>query len=273
MRVSLELFLINNFLMNVIVMGVCARSVGQIHWGKVCFAAGFGTLYAAAMQFSPYRALAALPIRMLVFFLLTVIAFRADRLREVPASMARFAACTLFVGGVMYTARQWTGGQSWMGLLIAAPVAGIALLLATGERNRRIDQWEVRLMMRSDYGVARLSALIDTGNRLREPVSGLPVVIVEHRCVKRLLPAGFSLEGAVQNLPPGFRVASYGALGGGGKLLLMRPREIFLSYGEGWVRAPDIWVGLYPGKIPGQVQALAPPIIGRVQPAHGLRIG
>ena len=89
--------------MNAIVMGVCARSAGQVHWGKVCFAAGFGALYAAAMHLSPYRALAALPARALMFLLLTVIAFRADRLREVPASCARFAACTLFVGGVMYT--------------------------------------------------------------------------------------------------------------------------------------------------------------------------
>ena len=103
-----------------------------------------------------------------------------------------------------------------MGLMLAAPLAGIALLLVTGERNRRIDQWEVRLMMRSDYGVARLNALIDTGNRLREPVSGLPVLIVEYRSVKRLLPPGFSLESALRNLPSGFRVARYGALGAAG---------------------------------------------------------
>ena len=113
-----------------------------------------------------------------------------------------------------------------------------------------------------------LKALIDTGNRLHEPISGLPVLIVEERAVKKMLPPSLDPARPDKHLPPRFRLVAYGALGGSGKMACFRPDELLVCYGEGWLRAPDVWVAVYPGKMPGGAQALAPAVIGRIAPAE-----
>ena len=70
------------------------------------------------------------------------------------------------------------------------------------------------------------------------------------------------------SLPPRFRLVAYGALGGSVKMACFRPDELLVCYGEGWLRAPDVWVAVYPGKMPGGAQALAPAVIGRIAPAE-----
>lgn len=62
-------------------------------------------------------------------------------------------------------------------------------------------------------------------------------------------------------------MVGYGALGARGKLLCFKPERLMASYGDAWMRAPDVWVAVYPGQMPGKVTALAPPVIGRVQPS------
>ncbi|NLG25472.1 MAG: hypothetical protein GX558_08960 [Clostridiales bacterium] len=267
MRVSLEYYLLVNFFMNLMTIGICARGAGRVQWAHVTFASAFGAIYAAAMLWKPFALLSAWPMRLVLLVLLSAASMRVDRPRDVLSGAMRLAGGTCFVGGMMGLARQALGGQSRWGLYAAAPLAGIALLAAIDARNRKLDKWGVQLWLRTRRGSARLSALIDTGNRLREPLSGLPVLIVEARAVAKLLPPGFDPAGAARMLPPGFRVARYGGLGGNGQMICFRPDDVYASYGQGWVRAPDVWVGLYPGRMPGAVRALAPPVIGRVQPA------
>ncbi|MDO4739235.1 MAG: hypothetical protein Q4A66_01060, partial [Eubacteriales bacterium] len=44
---------------------------------------------------------------------------------------------------------------------------------------------------------------------------------------------------------------------------------LMVSYGGRWLLAPDVWVAVYPGRIPGQVAALAPTVLGAIRPAEG----
>ena len=47
-RVSVELFVITNFVMNLLVLSVGARAAGTVRWARVSAAAFVGTVYAAA---------------------------------------------------------------------------------------------------------------------------------------------------------------------------------------------------------------------------------
>ena len=108
----------------------------------------------------------------------------------------------------------------------------------------------------------RISALIDTGNRLREPLSGLPVLIVSAKRIAPLLPPQFDPSRARWTLPQGFRLVGYDSLGGGGEMAVFRPDELLISYGDSYVMGPDLWVGVYPQEMPGRVEALAPGMMG-----------
>ena len=124
----------------------------------------------------------------------------------------------------------------------------------------RMEKWEVQVVAFKRGQQARFTALIDTGNRLHEPISGLPVMIVEQRRIERLLPYGFC-EGEAHE---GFRRVAYGGMGGNGYLSAFRPDELLVNYSSGWMRAPAIWIGVYPGRMPGGVCALAPALLGTV---------
>ena len=144
----------------------------------------------------------------------------------------------------------------------------IGMLAFSAVRARRMEKWEMMVrLIRGDRRV-ELNALIDTGNRLQEPVSGQPVIIAAEYKLKNVLSENFEAAHAAERLPPGFRLVGYKSLSGSGKMVCFRPDELLVSTGDGWLRAPDVWVAVYPGKLPGGVSALAPPVLGRVHNVH-----
>ena len=144
----------------------------------------------------------------------------------------------------------------WSALGAALIVLLAACLLPRGE-GASADETPMRIITR--MGTAEVTAMIDTGNRLREPFSDLPVLIVSGRCLTKIIDAVCMDEREI--LPPGFRVVRYRALGGGGHMRCFRPERICALRGREWLDVPDMWVAIYPGGIPGGVDALAPPAV------------
>lgn len=68
---------------------------------------------------------------------------------------------------------------------------------------------------------AEIRAKADTGNLLREPFSGLPVIVCERRALKALLPAQ-SHSAGVQ----GLRMIPFNSIGGSGLLPGLRPESV-----------------------------------------------
>lgn len=130
---------------------------------------------------------------------------------------------------------------------VPAALAGIAAFgLILNLRHPLRGGWQVDVAVRVGDRCARFRALIDTGNCLREPISGQPVLIAEASLLRGLLPVG------------GCRRVAYGALGGGGTLPCFRPTGVWLERGRKRRPAPQIWIAVVPGRIPGAARALAP---------------
>lgn len=119
--------------------------------------------------------------------------------------------------------------------------------------------WSARLTIENGGRVAVFDALIDTGNRLHEPLSGLPVMIVESALIEELMPSDFDPFAPLDNLPRGFRAVSYGGVGGQGVMGAFMPEKTIIMRQGRRLRAPDIWVCAYPGRLPGKTRALLPP--------------
>lgn len=262
--VSFEAYILINFSMNFITIGAMARSQGAVKWGAVAFASLFGALYALAMQLDAFWVLRSWPCRVALSFTLVASTIRIRGPWMLSRAVMVLVCATSFLAGVQMLAFRLTGGVSALSLLVGALCGGALLIAVVDARAQRVTQWEAQICLKSGRKCARFCALIDTGNRLREPVSGLPVLIVEQRLLEGVLPEGFDAAYAAERLPPGFRLAAYGGLGARGKLCCFRPDEVLVSYGEGWMSAPDIWVGVYPGQMPGRVRALAPGVIGTI---------
>jgi len=134
---------------------------------------------------------------------------------------------------------------------LAAPVclgagALLTLVVSAGQPPGSRD-WQVALCLCVGDRSARFPALIDTGNRLREPLSGLPVLIAEASLLRDILPE------------TGYRTLGFGGLGGQGRMACFRPDALWIGVGRRRRRGPDVWVAVSPEPLPGLCQALAPP--------------
>ena len=142
-------------------------------------------------------------------------------------------------------------------------IVAVCAFLNDGIRGTGAMTGTVLLKIATRMGAAEIEAFIDTGNRLHEPLSGLPIIIVAERWLRGVLDEScFSRSGG--RLPPGFRIVRYGALGASGEMICFRPESVCVCEGREWVRGPDVWVAIYPDEMPGTVEALAPPSFGQV---------
>lgn len=131
--------------------------------------------------------------------------------------------------------------------------AGCALVIILARSDGRapplpqIATVEVALGRRS----ATLSALVDTGNLLRDGLTGLPVIVISRRAAARLIclpPDG--------TLLPGMRLLPVRTVSGVSVMTILRPDRLRIRVGGAW-QAAEALIGLSPGGGEG-FQALVP---------------
>jgi len=255
MELSIEGYFAVNFLISAALFTLTARGEGRVRAGAVLLSslAAAGGATAAQAGRLP-RALVPPAV------LATVLA--SQRGQPPRARLKSVGRCALwaglFAGGMLFLQARVSlrapGRAVLFALLLFAACLPLAGRRASGEGSGR-----VRLRIATSMGSTEISAMIDTGNCLREPFSGLPVLVVSAGCLRPVLDP-LCLDEA-RPLPPGFRLVFYRALGGGGRMRCFRPESVSRLCRGRWIEAPDMWVAVYAGRIPGAPDALAPPVL------------
>ena len=107
-------------------------------------------------------------------------------------------------------------------LMAGAGVALLTYLLATLLPGTLCDVRQVEL--RVDGNAVILPAMLDSGNLLRDPVTGLPVLVVPRKAARLLFPGVYDLSD-LSSLPLGFRLLNVRTAAGSALLPLFRPDE------------------------------------------------
>lgn len=252
---SIEGYFIASFLIDLGVLAAAAVRVRGVRAGRVLLGALAGALGASAATGLKWTAAFWPPALCLSLSLCVMLGGR--RARVWMRTAAWTAAATLLTAGLTLSAMVWLKLSAPWAAIGAAGVTFVAACLAPQGGREETAETPVRITTR--MGTAEVTAMIDTGNRLREPFSDLPVLIVSARCLTTVIDAVCMDEREI--LPPGFRVVRYRVLGGGGYMRCFRPERISALKGREWIDAPDMWVAIYPGSIPGGLDALAPPAV------------
>lgn len=129
------------------------------------------------------------------------------------------ASLILGGGAQALTAR---GVPAPFALLAGAGVALLVYLLATLLPGALCDVRQVEL--RVDGNAVILPAMLDSGNLLRDPVTGLPVLVVPRKAARLLFPGVRDLSD-LASLPLGFRLLNVRTAAGSALLPLFRPDE------------------------------------------------
>ncbi len=94
-----------------------------------------------------------------------------------------------------------------------------------------------------------LTALVDTGNLLHDPITRLPVIVISRQAASKLLPDTGELH-------PGMRLISVRTVAGTALMPIFRPQQLQLLLPQGWQSVHAV-VGLSPDGYSG-FQALVP---------------
>ena len=186
MRVSLEWFLLDNFAANWLLLQLSgALSGAAVPPGRRAITCLFGTLWDLLALAKCPRLLS--PLGRVGCLLAT--AFLISRREYLRSLLSLFAASLLLGGGLLLftlgRSSPWTGGVLLGTVPLRAAIYGLCLLIPGVRALRYLVHRGyagscTRIVTLTVGGRARtLTAFVDSGNLLTEPLSGLPVVLVE----------------------------------------------------------------------------------------------
>ena len=188
-----EVFLLDNLLLNLLIVRLAAAllSVRPPLSRQICVSL-FSALIAAAAAYAEPRLTD--PRLRLPMLAVMALAIPVRTARGFAGAMAATAFATLTVGGAAFAAALISGGGAegviagGIGLraaLISAAAASFLPRCARSVLKRRLKNETVAEVVILHKGILRrFTALVDTGNTLTEPMSGLPVAVVKCRAFK-----------------------------------------------------------------------------------------
>lgn len=253
-----------NFMMNTFLFYITARLTSRMITRSRLFAGGALAAVYSLIIFVPgahifYTWLG----KLIVSFFLVWFTFRPGRPIEMLRLYGAFFLASFFLAGTIFalhffgsTPAVVRGGVFYIepprpGMLFAGVLVTFLLITAVwhfSEKQRERRRLRYRLVIKDGETNVNLWALVDTGNNLREPVTGKPLSIVNYHAVRKMLPevlqeafdCGESPVDALLCLDHTtvgrFGIAPYRSLENAGMLITFRPEEAFL-HSDGCVRA------------------------------------
>ncbi len=240
-----------NFCVNCLLLAGTGRMAGQgVVPGRLLCAGLLGAAYAAGCLTPGFQFLGALHWRLISLTLMSLIAFGPEKSGWKAGGI--FALLTMALGGMAMVVGQ---GRGWAMPLCAVGVRLLGQFSLSGRQERRLLPVEI-----SGRGkTVRLTALQDTGNELRDPVTGERVLVIGGGSAQQL--TGLTVQQLRQPLEtlthapiPGLRLIPFHSVGAeNGLLLAMRFPRVKIGEKE----CPGI-VAFAPQQLGGEeYQALA----------------
>ena len=224
MPVYLDVLIVLNFLVDFFLLLGTQRLSGYApNIKRAMLAAALGGVYGGACILPGFRFLANTGWRVVILGLMAVLAFgyRRDALRR----GILFVLLSMALGGV---ATGLSGGGFWKLTLSALAVCLMCLLGFRGRVGREYLLVELE-------GLS-LTALRDTGNALKDPITGQQALVVSVEVGKRLLgltPMELANPAGVLSKVSGGRLIPYHAVGKSGMLLTKRYENVRIGDWKG----------------------------------------
>lgn len=221
LTVYLDLVMILNFLVDFLLLMGTNRLAGFPGApGRCAAAAFFGSIYAAFCLLPDFRFLGNFLWRCVSLCLMALIAFGLRR--DAVKRGGVFLLLSLALGGMALCFTK----QNFAALTLGS--AGVWLLCRVSFGDGAVGREYVPVTLTYGGKTASFTALRDTGNALRDPISGEPVLVVSGEIGERLTgltrqQLSSPLETMAARPLPGLRLIPYHAVGNkGGLMLAMR---------------------------------------------------
>jgi len=198
---------VGSLVMNLMILWVTAR-LGRVSYNRWQLLGGsaIGALYSLALFFPSAQSLLTPGCKLLVSALMVAAVFLPRPPGKALVLLGYFYLVTFALGGTVqgittFLHSNYSGGIAagvmqavdaylWYAVLLSLVVYW-TLGRIVPERLRKmlvLPLLEAELVIHFEGRLARLAAMIDTGNSLADPITGKPVVVAEYSSLKELLP-------------------------------------------------------------------------------------
>ena len=231
------------FFLNLLVDYLLCLATGRLlalplRRGRYGAAALLGAVYALTLLLPLPPFFSAPPLRLAAGLLMGLIAFGREA-HPLPCAMCLLAVTAAFGGG-LYALSLMAGGPPRLDLRLFAALfllfyALLRLLSAFSSRHRGAPRAQIRL--RQQERELRFTALVDSGNAARDPLTGLDLLIVSPQALSPLFSAPLPAEPVelLERLSrdPAWagklRLAPFRSLAGSGLLPIFRPDGLWIN--------------------------------------------
>lgn len=258
-KIYLEPVFAINTLMNMLILYIAGRLSGQrARLWRYLVSSVLGGLYAALALLPFCVALGNIAVKVALSLAMTALAWRIKGWLTFLKGWAAFVGVTAVGGGGAFAAAilldsigPFSGTVHLSQNALFLTILGAAsIVLFSASAIRRRGGPAVRYPLRIWQGGKRvqLDALLDTGNLLREPLSGLPVVLLDRSLGQRLVGGNSS---AVE-IP-------FGTAGGISTVKAVPAERVEVLYSGKWKILGDLYLASCESRLSGGVEALLPP--------------
>lgn len=282
MEIYLDIVALENIVINYLILLVTSKfSKNKAASLRLFLGSLLGTVYLVLMLLLPdIKVYATVFSKFLLSIAMVAVAFNFRKISVFLKTLAIFYATTfLFAGAgfaLMFFNRDWgiikNGvlisplsflNTTWTELLLAVALALIILRVVWDAVHSRFlkEKLLVKISIAFDNKATELPALVDTGNSLHDPLTNMPVVVVEFSAIKDLLPEDIrkifendsendlnSVTATISgsNWFSRFRLIPFTSLGReNGMLIGFKPDYIEIGADEGKKGVRDVIVGIY----------------------------
>ncbi len=206
MDVYIDVLLLENIVINYLILFITSKLVKQQTTSlRMLAGACLGAVYACLIVLLPDIGIYfSLPAKILLSFEMIAVSFRLPGFKALFRILVIFYAVTMVFAGTTFAFIYFNSADSGligsgifhipsssMGTIFLGIIFAIIILRTLreilGKRLSR-EKMLVSLRIRFENQQIDIRALVDTGNHLMDPLSNLPVIVVEYRALEDVLP-------------------------------------------------------------------------------------
>ena len=276
MTIYIDVVLIENLVMNYIILlatGLVLKV--KIKHLRLIVASLIGAIYTIMTYIITITMYSNFFFKLLLSIIMVYISFNPQNIKNMWKQLVIFYLVSFVFGGAAFAVISvikpqdilmknglFLGTYPIKAVLLAAIIAFIIIILTFKIVKSKISKKDMfkKIRISIENKEICLNAMLDTGNMLKEPITGKPVVVVEHTCLYDALPKeildnlekilGGDFENISEHIKNKYitklKFIPFSSLGKqNGMLIGIRPDYIEIIEGENVKRIDDIIIGIY----------------------------
>ena len=275
MTIYIDVIILENLIMNCIILyatGLIAKI--KMKWFGIIVASLIGTIYAVMQYITKLNIYSNIIIKTILSFIMVLVAFNPQNIKQMGKELILFYLTTFTFGGVatyliyvlkpqeiMIKNGMYVGTYVlkviFIGAILGTVILAISFKLVKNKINKKDMICKIKIGLNEKEII--LDTMVDTGNMLKEPITGLPVAVVEKNSLYELMPKEILnntdsiLGGDFDNIPedikneyiPKLKIIPFSSLGKQNGMLVGIKAEKFEVINEEVEEKENVIIGIY----------------------------